>query len=139
MDEWSFLTKHARVLVCIAQDPGVRLRDIAGELGITERSAFAIVSDLTAAGYVVKDKEGRRNRYEIQGHLPMNDIAGQERTIGEVLQMLVDPTVPVLAQGSRRNGSGQPRRGTVRHKGAAPVTKPSPTKRLPARPRRERD
>ena len=56
MTEWSFLTNHARVLVCIAHDPGVRLRDIATTVGITERSAYAIVTDLTAAGYVVKDK-----------------------------------------------------------------------------------
>ena len=63
MAEWSFLTNHARVLVCIAQDPGVRLRDIASTLGITERSVFGIVADLTSSGYVLKDKDGRRNRY----------------------------------------------------------------------------
>jgi uncharacterized membrane protein len=57
-------------LLCIADDPGVRLRDIAATLGITERSAFAIVTDLAAAGYVVKERDGRRNRYEVQHHLP---------------------------------------------------------------------
>ena len=56
MAEWSFLTNHARVLVCIAHDPGVRLRDIAGTVGITERSAYGIVTDLTASGYVVKNQ-----------------------------------------------------------------------------------
>ena len=71
MAEWSFLTNHSRVLVCIAHDPGMRLRDIATTLGITERTAFAIVDDLIAAGYVVKDKEGRRNRYSIQTELPL--------------------------------------------------------------------
>jgi hypothetical protein len=65
-----FLTSHARALLCIADDPGVRLRDIAATLGITERSAFAIVTDLAAAGYVVKERDGRRNRYEVQHHLP---------------------------------------------------------------------
>ena len=89
MPEWSFLTNHARVLVCIAHDPGVRLRDIAVALGITERTAFGIVTDLTAAGYVVKDKNGRRNRYQIQAHLPMREVS-RERTIGEVLELLVD-------------------------------------------------
>src|SRR5204862_1656515 len=54
---------HGRALVCIALDPGVRLRDIAAELAITERTAYGIVTDLTAAGYVVKEKDGRRNRY----------------------------------------------------------------------------
>jgi DNA-binding IclR family transcriptional regulator len=88
--EWSFLTNHARVLVCIAHDPGVRLRDIATALGITERTAYGIVMDLTAAGYVVKDKNGRRNRYQIQAHLPMREAVSRERTIGEVLELLVD-------------------------------------------------
>jgi hypothetical protein len=88
--EWSFLTNHARALVCIAHDPGVRLRDIANSLCITERSAFGIVTDLTSAGYVVKQKDGRRNRYRIQAHLPLPEDIGRERTIGEVLDLLVD-------------------------------------------------
>ena len=71
MAEWSFLTNHARALVCIAHDPGVRLIDVAAALGVTERSAYAIVKDLTTAGYVVKEREGRRNRYEVQHHLPL--------------------------------------------------------------------
>ena len=90
MPEWSFLTNHPRALVCIAGDPGVRLRDIAAALGVTERSAFGIVADLTTAGYVVKDKDGRRNRYRIQTHLPLPENLGRERTIGEVLKVLVD-------------------------------------------------
>ena len=64
MVSWGFLTNHARVLLCIARDPGVRLRDIASSLGITERSAHGFVTDLTAAGYVLKQKDGRRNRYQ---------------------------------------------------------------------------
>ena len=71
MASWSFLTNHARVLLCIARDPGARLRDIAASLGITERSAHGIVTDLADAGYVVKQKDGRRNRYQIQAHLPL--------------------------------------------------------------------
>jgi MarR family protein len=90
MAEWSFLTNHARALVCIAHDPGVRLRDLAVTLGITERTAFGIVTDLTEAGYVVKDKDGRRNRYRIQTHLPLPDAIGPERTIGEVLGLPLD-------------------------------------------------
>ena len=85
---WSFLTSHARVLLCIAHDPGVRLRDIAASLGITERSAFGIVTDLAEAGYVVKQKDGRRNRYQIQAHLPLPEPTSQERTVGEVLALL---------------------------------------------------
>jgi DNA-binding IclR family transcriptional regulator len=94
MATWSFLTKHAQVLVCIAHDPGVRLRDIATMVGITERSAFGIVLDLVSAGYVVKSKDGRRNRYSIQSDLPLGEAIGRERTIGEVLEILVDTNVP---------------------------------------------
>ena len=88
MECWSFLTNHARVLLCIAHDPGVRLRDIAASLGITERSAYGIVNDLTAAGYVVKQKNGRRNRYHIQAHLPLPGSASQGPAIGQVLALL---------------------------------------------------
>jgi DNA-binding transcriptional ArsR family regulator len=87
--DWSFLTNHARVLLCIAHDPGVRLRDIAARVGITERTAYGIVTDLTDAGYVVKERDGRRNRYQIQEHLPLPETDGRERTIGEVLALLV--------------------------------------------------
>jgi hypothetical protein len=89
MAKWSFLTNHAAAMVCIAHDPGVRLREMAAALEITERSAFAIVNELVEAGYVVKQKEGRRNRYRIQGHLPMRDSVARERTIGEILDLLV--------------------------------------------------
>jgi hypothetical protein len=89
MADWSFLTNHGRVLLCIAHDPGVRLRDIAADLNITERSAYAIVSDLTDAGYVLKERDGRRNRYIVQDHLPLPETTIRERTIGEVLDLLV--------------------------------------------------
>jgi DNA-binding IclR family transcriptional regulator len=98
MADWSFLTNHARVLVCIAHDPGVRLRDIAATLEITERRAFGIVNDLADAGYVVKQKEGRRNRYRIQNHLPLREAVGRERKIGEVLELLIDTTATEPAQ-----------------------------------------
>ncbi len=88
MANWTFLTNHARVLLCIAHDPGVRLRDIAASLNITERSAFGIVTDLADAGYVVKQKDGRRNRYQIQAHLPLPEATSRERTVGEVLALL---------------------------------------------------
>src|SRR6478752_539135 len=89
MAEWGFLTNHGRALLCIAKDPGVRLRDIADLLGITERSAYAIVNDLASAGYVLKEREGRRNRYVVQTHLPLPETTIRERTIGEVLDLLV--------------------------------------------------
>ena len=88
MANWSFLTNHARVLMCIAHDPGARLRDIAAGLGITERSAYGIVTELAEAGYVVKQKDGRRNRYQIQAHLPLPEPTSRERTVGEMLALL---------------------------------------------------
>src|ERR1700723_2327937 len=87
---WNFLSIHGQALLCIARDPRIRLRDIADCLGITERRTYDIVSDLTEAGYVVKEKEGRRNRYEVQGHLPLPDDVAQEQAIGEVLQLLTE-------------------------------------------------
>lgn len=105
MAEWSFLTNHARVLVCIANDPGVRLRDIASTLAITERSAYSIVTDLTAAGYIVKEKDGRRNRYQIQAHLPVRAGVGRVRKIGEILDLLVDPKArPRVRKGQKPRG-----------------------------------
>jgi hypothetical protein len=99
MASWGFLTNHARALLCIAHDPGTRLRDIAARLDITERSAHAIITDLTAAGYLVKQKDGRRNRYQIQAHLPLPEPASRERTVGEVLTLLT---------GNDRPGTGLP-------------------------------
>lgn len=88
MPRWTFLTNHGRSLLCIARDPDVRLRDIAATLDITERSAYGIVNDLVDAGYVIKIKEGRRNRYHIQSHLPLPELTSQEQAIGEILAFL---------------------------------------------------
>jgi predicted ArsR family transcriptional regulator len=85
---WSFLTNHARALLSIERDSGVRLRDIAADLGITERRAFGILSDLAETGYIVKTRGGRRNSYEIQAHLPLPEGTGTGRTVGEVLELL---------------------------------------------------
>ena len=94
MVSWTFLTSHARVLLLVAHDPGVRLRDIAASLDITERSAFGIITDLAEAGYVVKEKNGRRNRYHVQAHLPLPEPDGRERTVGAVLALLAGTDAP---------------------------------------------
>jgi predicted DNA-binding transcriptional regulator YafY len=88
MATWRFLTNHALALLVVAVDPSVRLRELANELGVTERSAYSIVDDLVAAGYLVKIKEGRRNRYEVQHHLPVPGAPERELAIGEVLDVL---------------------------------------------------
>jgi DNA-binding MarR family transcriptional regulator len=89
MEQWSFLTNHGRALILIAHDPEIRLRDIAADLAITERRAYGIVDNLTQAGYLVKERVGRRNRYQIQRHLPMPEAPARERAIGEVLDLLM--------------------------------------------------
>ncbi len=113
MGSWSFLTNHARVLLCIAHDPGARLRDIAASLGITERRAHGIVTDLVEAGYVVKHKDGRRNRYRIQADLPLPEAGTQEPAIGEVLGLLLgnkgglarSPGLDAAGPAGRRSGA----------------------------------
>jgi MarR family len=92
VESWSFLTNHARVLLYIAHDPGARLRDIAASLGITERTTHAIVADLAEAGYVVKQRNGRRNRYQIEAHLPLPEPGTREPAIGDVLALLLGQT-----------------------------------------------
>src|SRR5437588_12293299 len=91
-EEWSFLTKHASVLLCIAKDPGARLRDIAATVGTTERTAHGIVADLVEVGSVVKERQGRRNSYQIQPDFPLHTPVWLQRTNGEVLVVLMEGT-----------------------------------------------
>ncbi len=118
MASWGFLTNHARALLCIAHDPGTRLRDVAARVDITERSAHAIITDLTAAGYLVKHKDGRRNRYQIQAHLPLPEPASRERTVGEVLALLTGNDRPGIELSLASDANG--RRATQ----AGPETPP---------------
>ena len=92
MSELSLLTNHARVLVCIALDREIRLRDIAVALNLTERRVFGIVSELTAGGWVIKEKAGRRTHYQIRLDVPLSEVVAREVTIGEVLELLVGST-----------------------------------------------
>ena len=85
---WAFLTNHARVLVCIAHDPGIRLRDIGERVGITERAAHRIVADLARAGYITRKRIGRRNQYTIQRDLPLPDPVAQGESVGDLLGVL---------------------------------------------------
>ncbi|MHB1855159.1 MAG: MarR family transcriptional regulator [Acidimicrobiales bacterium] len=104
MAGWSFLTNHARAMLFIAAHPDARLRDIAAVLSVTERTAYAVVADLTAAGYLVKERLGRRSRYHIQEHLCLpdsmdlgrGDIHSREWTVGELLDLLVGTRRPTL-------------------------------------------
>jgi DNA-binding IclR family transcriptional regulator len=87
MRDFGFLTRHAQALLFLARVPDARLKDIGDEVGTTERTAHEIVTDLVEAGYLVKEKDGRRNRYHLQEHLPLRDAVPRERTIGEVLDL----------------------------------------------------
>jgi hypothetical protein len=85
---WSFLTNYARVLICIAQDPGVRLREIGAAAGITERAAHRIVGELVDAGYVTRRRVGRRNHYTIRADLPVPDPLARNQRVGDLLAIL---------------------------------------------------
>jgi predicted HTH transcriptional regulator len=86
--EWTFLTNHGHVLVCLAQEDDIRGRDIAEQVGITERAAQAIIADLVAEGYVTRTKEGRRNRYEVHADAPLRHPLEDDHTVGELLVTL---------------------------------------------------
>jgi|SRR5579862_1006051 len=85
---WTFVTNHTQVLLCIARDPEVRLRDIADRVGITERAAQRILADLVEAGYVERRRQGRRNRYTVNPDMRMRHSAQDGHDIGEVLELL---------------------------------------------------
>ena len=85
---WTFLTNHAQALVCIARDPGIRLREIGERVGITERAAHRIVVELADAGYITRQRTGRRNRYTINAHFPLPDPVVREQSVGELLAIL---------------------------------------------------
>ena len=86
--DWTFLTNHAHVLVAIARDPELRLRDIAGQVGITERAAQGIVRDLVEHGYLARERVGRRNRYELDKTLPMRHPLEAEHRVGVLVEPL---------------------------------------------------
>jgi predicted ArsR family transcriptional regulator len=94
---WDFLTNHAHVFVCVARDPGIRLRDIAGAVGITERAAHRILSELVAEGYVLRQREGRRNHYQVRTNLPLPHPLGEEHEVGDLLEALISSTTSEVA------------------------------------------
>ncbi len=92
--EWTFLTNHTHVLVCIARDPGARLRDVAEAVGITERAAQRIVAELAEAGYLEREREGRRNRYRLHPELPLRHPLERDHAVGDILRALTAPDPP---------------------------------------------
>ena len=100
---WTFLTNHAQVLVCIARDPGIRLREIGERVGITERAAHRIVVELADAGYITRERNGRRNHYTVNAHFPLPDPVAREQNVGELLAILTGApqTEQVVGSGTR--------------------------------------
>ena len=86
--QWTFLTNHAQVLLCVATAPDIRLREIGDVVGITERAAHRIVGDLVDAGYVSRERTGRRNRYAVNSHLPLPDPLARSQRVGDLLMIL---------------------------------------------------
>jgi hypothetical protein len=92
---WTFLTRHAQVLLCIADDPTMRLRDIGDQVGITERAAHRIVGELIADGYLSRERQGRRNHYTLRPQLPLPDPMARDQKVGDLLAVLTSrPTSP---------------------------------------------
>jgi DNA-binding MarR family transcriptional regulator len=85
---WTFLTNHAQVMLCVADDPDIRLRDIGATVGITERAAHRIVGDLVSAGYLARERNGRRNRYSVNSHLPLPDALARSKSVGDLVGVL---------------------------------------------------
>lgn len=101
MDRWTFLTNHAHVLLCIGQDPDIRLRDVADKVGITERAAQRIAADLEGEGYISTEKVGRRNRYVVHSELPLRHPLEEHRSVGLLLKLMKERRSGV------RNGNGR--------------------------------
>ena len=92
--EWTFLSNHAHVLLCIAQEPEARLRDVAERVGITERAVQRIVADLEEGGYLTRSREGRRNRYEVHAHRPLRHPVEAHREVSVLLDLILGPGGP---------------------------------------------
>jgi predicted transcriptional regulator len=94
MPRWTFLSNHAQVLLCIANDPGIRLREIGDQVGITERAVHRIIRELDEAGYLARKRDGRRNRYTISQNLPLPDKVAGNQKVGDLLKLLTTPARP---------------------------------------------
>lgn len=92
--EWTFLSNHAHVLLCIAREPEIRLRDVAERVGITERAVQRIVADLEAGQYLERARSGRRNRYEVHPELSLRHPIEAHRDVGALLALVLEPEDP---------------------------------------------
>jgi hypothetical protein len=97
--EWTFLSNHAHVLICIAQEPEVRLRDVATQVGITERAVQSIVADLEEAGYLSHTRKGRRNHYLLHADRPFRHPVAAHRDVSLLLYLILGHGLPNRKRG----------------------------------------
>ena len=95
---WTFLTNHTLALLCVVRTPGMRLRDIATEVGITERAAHRIMSDLVEAGFLTRHRVGRRNFYEVHPEMHLRHPLVEGRTLGDLLGGLMGRPPPLAGE-----------------------------------------
>jgi DNA-binding transcriptional ArsR family regulator len=111
MAQWKFLTNHAHVLLCVAHEPEIRLREIADAVGITERAAHRIIAELEEGGYITRERKGRRNLYcfhpdAVMRHPNLQNSLLGDLTLGELVAPLIDPRAPIRAPASPNGASG---------------------------------
>lgn len=94
---WTFLSNHGHVLLCIAREPEIRLRDVAARVGITERAVQRIVADLEHGGYLSRAREGRRNRYELHPDQPLRHPIEAHQQVKALLELVLDPQASASA------------------------------------------
>lgn len=99
---WTFLTNHAHVLFVLAQDPAARVRDVAARVGITERVVIRLIGDLVVAGYLTAFREGRRNRYEVHGGLPLRHPVERHVSVGRLVELMLAPGAAPAERKRRR-------------------------------------
>lgn len=92
LSSWTFFTNHAHVLICLASQPNLRLRDVARKVGITERAVQRIVAELVEAGILIRRREGRRNIYKISRKQPLRHDVEKHCTVGQMLALIIPDT-----------------------------------------------
>ena len=110
MSDWTFLSNHGIALICVAQDPGMTLREIGDYVGVTERTAHSLVNDLVADGYLKRYREGNRNRYEIDTDKPLRPPLMGSHTVGEIVAVLAGQQGTRAGDGERADGARRRRR-----------------------------
>lgn len=137
---WTFLTNHAHVLVCLRTDPTLRVRDLAALVGITERAAHRILVDLIRAGYIAKERAGRRNRYRLDLDHPMRHPLEQSTSVRELVETLAGsrPAGPVRHPRGPGPGPAPTGPGPVEAGGGPPGTRPGRATGDTGGPRRPR-